>query len=61
MKRPMALSVAAALWLAGDKWAAADAVPVLAGVARVDLTPPLAMKAALGGYGARLKIGRAHV
>jgi hypothetical protein len=50
----MALSVAAALWLAGDKWAAADAVPVLAGVARVDLTPPLAMKAALGGYGARL-------
>ncbi len=27
---------------------------VLAGVARVDLTPPLEMKAALGGYGARM-------
>src|SRR5262245_19104060 len=28
--------------------------PLQSGVARVDLTPPLEMKAALGGYGARL-------
>ena len=32
---------------------AAEATPLAAGVARVELTPPPAMKAALGGYGAR--------
>lgn len=32
----------------------ATAAPLAAGVARVDITPPLAMKAALGGYGARM-------
>ena len=34
--------------------AAADAPSLTAGVARVNLTPPMEMKAALGGYGARL-------
>jgi hypothetical protein len=34
--------------------AAAGASTIRAGVARVDLTPPLEMKAALGGYGARM-------
>ncbi len=33
---------------------AGEASALRAGVARVDLTPPLEMKAALGGYGARL-------
>ncbi len=32
----------------------ADAAELKAGVARVDLTPPMDMKAALGGYGARM-------
>src|SRR6516162_6729143 len=32
----------------------ADTPKLRAGVARVDLTPPLEMKAALGGYGARM-------
>jgi neutral ceramidase len=32
----------------------ADDKPLTAGVARVDLTPPITMKASLGGYGARL-------
>ncbi len=32
----------------------AAAAPLRAGVARVDLTPPLSMNAALGGYGARM-------
>lgn len=47
-------------WLALWVWAhvlipeAAFAAPLEAGVARIDLTPPLTMKAALGGYGARL-------
>jgi hypothetical protein len=34
--------------------AAADASTIRAGVSRVNLTPPLEMKAALGGYGARM-------
>ena len=33
---------------------AAETTPLAAGVARVELTPPPAMKAALGGYGARM-------
>jgi hypothetical protein len=37
----------------GSVWAA-DTVPLQAGVARVNLTPPMEMKAALGGYGARM-------
>jgi hypothetical protein len=32
---------------------AADSSVLQAGVARVDITPPMQMKAALGGYGAR--------
>src|SRR3954464_12396221 len=32
----------------------ANAAELRAGVARVDLTPPLSMKAPLGGYGARM-------
>ena len=28
--------------------------PIAAGVARVDITPPLALKASLGGYGDRM-------
>jgi len=31
-----------------------SAAPLLAGAARADLTPPMSMQAALGGYGARL-------
>jgi len=43
------------LCLACGSQAGAEAPPPLqAGVARVNLTPPLAMKAALGGYGARM-------
>jgi hypothetical protein len=34
--------------------AQANAQEVQAGVARVDLTPPLSLKASLGGYGARM-------
>ena len=41
------------LALGGQSWVEA-AVPLKVGVARVNLTPPLAMKAALGGYGARM-------
>lgn len=39
--------------LASQSWAA-PVPPLSAGVARVSVTPPLEMKAALGGYGARL-------
>jgi hypothetical protein len=42
-----------ALALGWHSWAE-DASPVKAGVARVNLTPPLEMKVALGGYGARM-------
>src|SRR3989454_1730209 len=38
----------------GGNAQAADSVPMQAGVARVNLTPPMEMKAALGGYGARM-------
>jgi neutral ceramidase len=41
------------LFLGGPSWAE-DRSPLLAGVARVKLTPPLTIKAALGGYGARM-------
>ena len=37
----------------GHLWAS-DTSTIQAGVARVNLTPPLEMKAALGGYGARM-------
>jgi hypothetical protein len=42
------------LLIAGAHAGAAAAVPLAAGVARVNLTPPAELKAALGGYGARL-------
>src|SRR5438445_4986215 len=37
----------------GGNAQAADSAPMQAGVARVNLTPPMEMKVALGGYGAR--------
>ena len=40
--------------LAGLPAWASGASPLQAGVARINLTPPLEMKAALGGYGARM-------
>src|SRR6516164_10276946 len=45
--------LAAVLIAVGSAVPAADSSTLLAGVGRVDLTPPLSMKAALGGYGAR--------
>jgi hypothetical protein len=50
------MTKAGVLALVGAAAAVAGEVvgPLEAGVARVELTPPLAMKAALGGYGARL-------
>ena len=47
------LALLALLGTAAPVWAA-DPDPILAGVARADLTPPPALKAALGGYGARM-------
>ncbi|HXR40350.1 MAG TPA: neutral/alkaline non-lysosomal ceramidase N-terminal domain-containing protein [Terracidiphilus sp.] len=50
------LGVLGAAWmlLAGLPASASGASPLQAGVARINLTPPLEMKAALGGYGARM-------
>jgi len=45
--------LAACVLASGAAAFAADSSAVLAGVGRVDLTPPLEMKAALGGYGDR--------
>ncbi len=45
------IATASAILTVGN---ASGAEPLHAGVARVNLTPPLEMKAALGGYGARL-------
>src|SRR6266496_665123 len=45
--------IALALVFAGHSWAQ-EASVLKAGVARVNLTPPMEMKAALGGYGARM-------
>lgn len=44
--------MSACLFIAGSTMAQEKALSV--GVARVDLTPPLSMKATLGGYGARM-------
>ena len=45
--------LAALLIAVSSAVSAADSAAVLAGVGRVDLTPPMSMKAALGGYGER--------
>jgi hypothetical protein len=42
------------LGIAAPAFCAATGAELKAGIARVDLTPPLEMKAALGGYGARM-------
>ncbi len=46
-------SVCVIVLVFADKVPAAESGPIQAGVARVNLTPPMEMKAALGGYGAR--------
>lgn len=46
--------LAAGLLMLGLREAPADAPMFRAGVAKINLTPPLEMKAALGGYGARM-------
>jgi len=46
-------SVCVIFLVVADKVPAAESGPIQAGVARVNLTPPMEMKAALGGYGAR--------
>ncbi len=50
----VAVLVVVALPACGVQVSGADASPIRAGVGRVNLTPPLDLKAALGGYGARL-------
>ena len=52
--RTILYAVAVSLLLAGGTAFAAGPPSVEAGVARVNLTPPLEMKAALGGYGERM-------
>jgi hypothetical protein len=57
MKRQTAMKIlTGAVWIAllPGMIHAGDLASVRAGVARVDLTPPPSMKAALGGYGERL-------
>lgn len=51
--RPKLLWAVVLLTFVCQSWAE-TAAPLKAGVARVNLTPPLELKAALGGYGARL-------
>lgn len=63
-KRFLILTLGIALAVGWTTAALAEASPIVGGVARVNLTPPLEMKVALGGYGERMsrpaKAGRAN-
>jgi hypothetical protein len=54
LSRHLEVLATTGMLLAGLPAWASGASPLQAGVARINLTPPLEMKAALGGYGARM-------